>query len=152
MPEHPSPPVRVGINAGPGRTLTAVYALFALAATGRSLTQLIVDPGKAPVAYALSAAAAVLYLVATGCLISGDRGRRLGIAACTIELLGVLVVGVLSYIHTDTFPDPTVWSHFGQGYGFIPLVLPVVGLWWLSLGYRHWFVPTRAAADPAQLD
>jgi len=24
-----------------------------------------------------------------------------------------------------------VWSDFGRGYVFIPLVLPFVGLWWL---------------------
>ena len=30
----------------------------------------------------------------------------------------------------DAFPDKTVWSHFGQGYGFVPLVLPVLGLLW----------------------
>jgi len=24
-----------------------------------------------------------------------------------------------------------VWSNFGSGYLFIPLVLPIVGLWWL---------------------
>ena len=29
------------------------------------------------------------------------------------------------------FPDKTVWSHFGSGYGFVPLVLPVLGLLWL---------------------
>ena len=29
------------------------------------------------------------------------------------------------------FPDATVWSQYGLGYGFVPLVLPVVGLWWL---------------------
>ena len=142
MPDHaplgPGPAApRTGINAGPGRTLTAVYALFALAATGRSLLQLIVDPGKAPIAYALSAVAAVLYVVATGCLIAGNRARRLAIAACGVELAGVLVVGTLSYIHTATFPDRTVWSHFGQGYGFIPLVLPVIGLWWLVRGYHR---------------
>ena len=29
------------------------------------------------------------------------------------------------------FPDRTVWSHYGSGYGFMPLVLPFVGLWWI---------------------
>jgi hypothetical protein len=26
------------------------------------------------------------------------------------------------------FPDQTVWSLYGVGYGFVPLVLPVLGL------------------------
>jgi hypothetical protein len=43
----------------------------------------------------------------------------------------VLVVGLASYLATDAFPDKTVWSHFGSGYGYVPLVLPVVGLLWL---------------------
>ena len=40
-------------------------------------------------------------------------------------------MGALSYVATDLFPDKTVWSHFGQGYGFLPLVLPFAGLAWL---------------------
>ena len=47
------------------------------------------------------------------------------------ELVGVLVVGTLSVFDAGDFPDDTVWSWFGRGYGFIPLVLPLVGLWWL---------------------
>ena len=52
----------------------------------------------------------------------------------TTELVGVLAVGALSYAVPAAFPDKTVWSHFGSGYGFVPLVLPVLGLWWLR---RH---------------
>lgn len=141
MPALAESVTRTGINAGPGRTLTAIYGLFALAASGRSIAQLMIDPGKAPVAYALSGVAAALYIVATACLVIGDRARRLAILACAIELAGVLIVGVLSYVVTSAFPDRTVWSHFGQGYGYIPLVLPIAGLWWLLRGYRRWTDP-----------
>ena len=133
---------RRGINTGPGRTLSAFYALLALAATGRSLAQLIGHADRAPLAYSLSALAAVIYIVATVCLIIGDRARKLAIAACSFELVGVLVVGVLSYVRTDLFPDKTVWSHFGQGYGFLPLVLPILGLVWL-----YYNRPGRIVAD-----
>jgi len=137
----PERPTRVsplaGINTGPGRTLIAVYALFALAATGRSAVQLISDPGNAPLAYGLSAVAAVIYLVATGCLAIGDRARPVAITACGVEFAGVLIVGALSYVARDLFPDRTVWSHFGQGYGYIPLVLPAMGLWWLLPAQRR---------------
>ena len=32
----------------------------------------------------------------------------------------------------ELFPHDTVWSWFGRGYLFIPLVLPVLGMWWLA--------------------
>ena len=128
---------RGGIGTGPGRTLTAVYALFALAATGRSIAQFAADPGKAPLAYSLSALAAGIYIVATVCLAMGERARTIAIIACSIELAGVLLIGTLSYVVPELFPDKTVWSHFGQGYAFVPLVLPVVGLWWLLPEHRR---------------
>lgn len=120
------------LSSGPGRVLVFVYGVFAVAATGRSLLQLGTQADRAPLAYSLSLLAAVLYLVATTCLLLGGRRAWLvAAAACTVELLGVVSVGTLSYIATDLFPDRTVWSHFGQGYGFLPLVLPFLGLAWL---------------------
>lgn len=120
------------LSSGWGRALVFVYGVFAVAATGRSLLQLTSDAGRAPLAYSLSLLAAVLYLLATTCLLlGGRRAWAVAAAACTIELLGVLSVGALSYAAADLFPDKTVWSHFGQGYGFLPLLLPVAGLAWL---------------------
>lgn len=122
------------LSEGWGRALVFVYGLFAVAATGRSAVQLGMDADRAPLAYSLSLLAAVIYLVATTCLLLGGRtGWQVAAVAVTIELLGVLSVGVLSYLATDLFPDRTVWSHFGQGYGFLPLVLPVAGLAWLRV-------------------
>ncbi|MQW75075.1 hypothetical protein GHK92_04250 [Nocardioides sp. dk4132] len=120
------------LAAGPGRILVAVYSVFAIAATGRSLTQLLLQADRAPLAYSLSLVAAVIYIVATACLvIGGPRARRAAVAACGIEAVGVLAVGTLSLVAPDLFPDKTVWSHYGQGYAFLPLVLPFAGLWWL---------------------
>jgi hypothetical protein len=119
-------------RSGPGIVLVAVYALLALAATGRSILQITEYFSRAPLAYLLSALAAVIYLVATVALARGDRtSRRVATAAITVELAGVLVVGLASYLLTSAFPDRTVWSHFGAGYGYVPLVLPVLGLLWL---------------------
>ncbi|MGY1785538.1 hypothetical protein [Geodermatophilus sp. SYSU D00698] len=121
-----------GTAAGPGRVLVAVYAVFALAAGARAGVQLATRFAEAPVAYLLSALAAVVYLVATVGLARGGRaGRRTAVVACSVELAGVLVVGVLSLVDPAAFPDETVWSAFGRGYGFVPLVLPVLGLLWL---------------------
>lgn len=117
---------------GPGLVLVAVYGLFALAATGRATYQIIADFEKAPVAYLLSALAAVIYLVATVALARGDRTSvRVARVAITTEMAGVLVVGLVSYLVPSQFPDKTVWSHFGSGYGYVPLVLPALGLLWL---------------------
>lgn len=125
-------PDRIELSSGPGRMLVFVYGVFAVAATGRSLVQLGTDADKAPFAYSLSLGAAIVYLVATTCLLLGGRTAwRVAVAACSIELVGVVAVGTLSYVDSALFPDKTVWSHFGQGYAFLPLVLPFVGLAWL---------------------
>ena len=117
---------------GFGRFLVAIYGIFALAATSRSAVQLATEFDKAPLAYLLSAFAAVVYIVATVSLARGDAtSRRLATVAISIELVGVLIVGALSVLSPGVFQHPTVWTGFGSGYGFVPLVLPFVGLWWL---------------------
>ena len=117
---------------GPGRVLVALYAVFALAAGSRAAVQLATRFDEAPLAYLLSALAAAVYLVATvGLARGGPGGRRTALAACAFELVGVLAVGTLSLADPAAFPDETVWSGYGRGYLFIPLVLPVLGLVWL---------------------
>jgi len=120
------------VNRGPGRVLVAVYAVFAIAATARATVQLVTRFADAPTAYVLSAVAAVVYIVATVTLALGTKtSRRVALVALSVELLGVLVVGTLSLLDPAAFPRATVWSAYGMGYVFIPLVLPVVGLVWL---------------------
>jgi hypothetical protein len=117
---------------GLGRVLILVYGVFALAATARSAVQLIRDAEAAPLAYGLSAFAAAVYIVATAALAhNGRRMRRFAWVAVMVELTGVLVVGALSLGRPDLFPDETVWSQFGSGYFFVPLVLPILGITWL---------------------
>lgn len=112
--------------------LVAVYGLFALAATGRSAVQIATKFHEAPAAYLLSAFAALVYLVATVSLARGDAvSRRVATVAISIELAGVITVGAVSELVSHAFPHATVWTGFGSGYGFVPLVLPFVGLWWL---------------------
>lgn len=117
------------LSRGPGRPLTGIYAIFALAASARAGLQLATKYSDAPVAYLLSAFAAVVYVVATVALLRDLR--RLAWTAVLVELTGVLVVGTLSYADRSAFPDQTVWSGYGSGYGYVPLVLPVLGLLWL---------------------
>lgn len=119
-------------STGPGRVLIAVYGLFALAATARAITQLATKFHVAPLAYTLSAVAGVIYIVATVTLARGTRGsRRIAYVAIAAELVGVLTVGTLTVTDRAAFPDATVWSDYGMGYGFVPLVLPFLGLLWL---------------------
>jgi hypothetical protein len=112
--------------------LIAVYAVFALSATARASVQLVTKFSEAPLAYLLSAFAGVVYVLATiGLLRTGSAGRRLAWVAVSTELIGVLAVGTFSQVTPADFPHSTVWSHYGSGYGWVPLVLPVLGLAWL---------------------
>ncbi|MEU7911926.1 hypothetical protein [Microbispora bryophytorum] len=122
-------------GTGPGRVLVAVYGIFALAATSRAAVQIATRFAEAPLAYALSAFAGVVYIVLTVAL--ARNARRVAVAACLVELAGVLVVGTLSLADPSAFPEATVWSGYGSGYGFVPLALPVIGLLWLLRGVRR---------------
>ena len=51
-------------RTGAGRALVAVYGVFALAATARSLVQLATKASEAPLAYSLSAVAGLVYIAA----------------------------------------------------------------------------------------
>jgi hypothetical protein len=120
-------------GTGPGRLLVAVYGLFAISAGARAGWQIATRFDEAPVAYLLSALAAAIYLVAAvGLARGGPTARRVALVSCGIELAGVLVVGTISLALPEMFPRATVWSGFGVGYGFVPLILPVLGLFWLS--------------------
>ncbi|MGI4895829.1 MAG: hypothetical protein ACRYF3_12025 [Janthinobacterium lividum] len=119
-------------TTGLGRVLVAVYAVFAVAAVSRAAVQIATQFSQAPLAYLLSAFAGVVYVLATLGLARGGTGwRRVAWIACSVELLGVLTVATLSLADPEAFPDAAVWSNFGSGYGYVPLVLPVLGLGYL---------------------
>jgi hypothetical protein len=153
-PEPAAPPEAAAsrpgsTRTGPGRLLVAVYGLFALSASARAGVQIATKFHHAPVAYLLSAFAAVVYILATVTLTVGSStARRIAVVSCSIELAGVLAVGTWSLADPATFPDATVWSGYGSGYGFVPLVLPVFGLLWLS----RWSRRARARRPTAPAD
>lgn len=128
-PQAPAHPRMTGI----GRVLVIVYAVMALGATGRSIVQVVRRFDEAPLAYSLSTLAAIVYIVATLALILAHRRGWYAVAwvAILFELTGVLAVGLLSLLVPALFGHDSVWSYFGMGYVFIPLVLPLFGLWWL---------------------
>lgn len=125
--------VRQTSSRGAISLLVGVYAVLTLAALGRSGYQIATKFEVAPLAYALSGVAAVVYLVATLALVMATRrwARRLAFGAVAFEAAGVLIVGTISIVVRDAFPADTVWSNYGRGYLFVPLVLPFLGLWWL---------------------
>lgn len=121
-----------GRTKGVGRIIVMFYAILALAASWRSGFQILTKFDEAPVAFLLSAVAGIVYIVATFALaIPGRKAWRVAFLAVWFELIGVVVVGTWSLLDPDTFPESTVWSTYGIGYGFIPLVLPIIGLYWL---------------------
>ncbi len=130
MAERPGP--ARALRHGPGRLLVAVYGVFAISASARAGYQLLARFSEAPVAYVLSAVAAGVYLVAAAALaVASDRARVVATVAVLVELVGVVGVGALTATGALVLGDQSVWSDFGSGYGYVPLVLPVLGLWWL---------------------
>lgn len=125
-------------SLGIGRLLIAAYAVLALAATGRAGYELVAKFDQAPLPYALSAASALIYILATIALAKPTPAwRRVAYVAVIIELTGVLVIGLASFVWPDFFMYDgkqvrTVWSYFGIAYGWVPLVLPILGLIWLG--------------------
>lgn len=134
----PADPTAAPTATGFGRVVVALYAVMAVGACSRSAVQIATEFSVAPIAYSLSAFAAVVYVLATlGLARHGSGARRLATVACTVELVGVLAVGTFTVAVPSDFPDQTVWSQYGMGYLFIPLFLPVVGLWWLRRTARQ---------------
>jgi hypothetical protein len=130
--------------AGPRRLLIAFYAVFALAATARGIVQIATKFDEAPLAYLLSLFSGIVYLAATVGLVTDRRwSRPLAWGAIGTEMVGVVTIGIASIIDSISFPHDTVWSRFGSGYGYVPVILPVLGLMWL------WQTRGAARVDPA---
>ncbi|MFC6357337.1 hypothetical protein [Luethyella okanaganae] len=135
--------------SGVGRVLIVVYGILALAATGRSFVQTATRFDEAPLAYSLSALAAVVYIVATVALVARARvWYRVAWLTIGFEAVGVLVVGTLSLVNPELFPHDTVWSVFGRGYLFVPLLLPALGMWWLAKHRPNVPATANTAAGP----
>lgn len=133
--------------SGPGRALVGVYGVFALSASARAGYQIATKLSEAPLAYTLSAFSAVVYILATVALAKGGgRWRPVAWSAVLVELVGVLAVGTFSVLESGDFPAKTVWSSYGQGYGYVPLVLPFLGLAWL------WHTRSRSGDRAVQTD
>ncbi|MFP1628283.1 hypothetical protein ACLB9X_24665 [Streptomyces sp. 5K101] len=123
---------RTRLVQGPGLLLVWLYGVMSVGAVSRSAYQILTDFGSAPLAHVLSAVAAVVYAFITYTLVrGGETARRAALVCCAAELAGVLIVGTWTLAEPSAFPDSTVWSEYGMGYLFIPVLLPVTGMLWL---------------------
>jgi hypothetical protein len=123
---------------GVGRLLIVFYAVFAVSSTARASFQILTKFEQAPLAYSLSLLSALVYILATISLAkAGKRWKQAALASVVFELAGVLSVGALSFVAPELFAHPSVWSGFGSGYGYIPLVLPILGLLWIRKTQRE---------------
>ncbi|MFJ6570335.1 hypothetical protein ACIQNU_23255 [Streptomyces sp. NPDC091292] len=118
--------------SGPGTLLVWLYGVMVVGAVSRSVVQIATEFDHAPLAYSLSAAAGVVYGFITYSLVrGGERARKAALVCCAAELVGVLTVGTWTLADPSAFPDATVWSDYGMGYLFIPVLLPVTAMFWL---------------------
>ncbi|MBJ6637932.1 hypothetical protein H4K36_08375 [Streptomyces sp. DHE7-1] len=118
--------------SGPGMLLVWFYGVMVVGAVSRSVYQIATDFDRAPLAYSLSAVAGLVYGFITYSLVrGGERARRAALVCCAAELAGVLIVGTWTLVDPSAFPDATVWSDYGMGYVFIPVLLPLSAMYWL---------------------
>ena len=103
--------------------MATLYAFWALAVCSRALWQYTVDQQFALPTH-LSAGAGILYLgIAYWAWLGNVGALRVGLI---IECCGVIAVSL--YEQSSPLAYATAWSHWGAGYFYIPLVLPIVGL------------------------
>lgn len=139
---RPDEPRRSRRSRGFATVLVVVYGIFALSATARASVQIFEKFHEAPLAYLLSLLAALTYIAATVLLARRGGDSRAALWLCSAELAGVLIVGTLTVVEPSLFPDATVWSQYGAGYGWVPLALPIIAIAYLVSRRR-----ARAAAS-----
>ncbi|MFE4821799.1 hypothetical protein ACFRFU_36275 [Streptomyces sp. NPDC056704] len=123
---------RTRLISGPGMLLLWLYGVMVVGAVSRSAVQISTEFDKAPLAYSLSAVAGLVYGFITYSLVrGGETARRAALVCCAAELVGVLTVGTWTLVEPSAFPDATVWSDYGIGYLFIPVLLPLSAMYWL---------------------
>ncbi|MFD8816458.1 hypothetical protein ACFV23_34495 [Streptomyces sp. NPDC059627] len=125
------------MSCGRGTLRVCLYGGLVVGAVSRSAYQIATEFDRAPLAYSLSAVAGVVYAFITYTLVrGGDTARRVAQVCCAAELAGVLIVGTWTVVDSSAFPDATVWSDYGMGYVFIPVLLPISALYWLRKGAK----------------
>jgi hypothetical protein len=78
---------------------------------------------------------ALLYVLIAVALWRG--WETVALAGSSVELVGVLLVGTLGYVDSSLWPDETVWTGYGSGYGWVPVLLPLTALFFLIKGRQR---------------
>ncbi len=130
-----------GLASASGYILALSYPVLALSTGVRAGYQLFFKQGgllatgdpQQIIGPALSALAALLYLVATlGFALRKRPAWMVSVASLSLETALTLVVGTLSWpMFYGDFIGGTVWRLYGADYGFFPLFQPLLGLIWL---------------------
>ena len=115
--------------------LIVVYSILGLAAAGRATVQIMEKFSEAPVAYTLSALSAALYVLIAVALWRG--WETVVLVGSSVELAGVLIVGTLGVVDSGLWPDETVWTGYGSGYGWVPVLLPIAALFFVIRGRQR---------------
>lgn len=121
-----------GFIRAAGVILAISYPVLAISTGFRALYQLFFKEGVTNyLAPALTAVAALLYLIATvGFAVQEKWAWRISVIALSLEMILVLVVGTLSIFYPEVI-GRTVWRYYGIDYAFFPLIQPFLGLLWL---------------------
>lgn len=115
-----------------GKILAVSYPVLAISTGARGLYQLFLKEGVTDyVAPLLTTIAALLYLIAAvGFTRRTRRAWAVSVAALTLEMIGITVVGILSFTRPELVGE-TAWRQFGADYGYFPFIQPLLGLIWL---------------------
>lgn len=106
---------------GWGRLLVAVFAVFGVVVLAPAVGALArAEDGAGPAS--LDVLSALGYLVLAACVAhNGRRVRMVGWVALATEAVGLVTVSLLG-------PETaTAWSGWGSAWGYLPVVLPLVG-------------------------
>jgi hypothetical protein len=126
-----TPPTKAKTARGASDVLGFFYALWSFSALGRSSYEYLFKRPTTYIPAHLSTFVGLLYiLIIVGLRRRSPRWWRLTLALLIVELAGVLIVGTIDVVWRP-FPYATVWSNYGVGYFFMPLLLPFAGLWWM---------------------
>ena len=126
---QPAQSEQTKVSRGASDVLSFFYALWAFSALGRSSWEYLFKQNVATYIPAhLSTFVGVLYIfIIVGLRRRSPRWWWITMALLVVELAGVLIVGTIDVVW-QPFPYATVWSKYGIGYFFMPLILPFVGL------------------------